>query len=89
MSDPAGEWAVFELGGERVRSFLNFALASAMSKTLKPGESQATRLYTAQGEVDGSLTCLDPYRFQPDAAGRESRHGGSLAARSFRWLCLL
>ncbi len=60
---PAGDWGVFELSGEHVRSFLNFALSSDV-EDLKPGETQATRLYTAQGEVDGSLTCLDPYRFK-------------------------
>ena len=35
-----------------------------MSRRLKPGESQPTRLYTPQGEVDGSLTCLETYRFK-------------------------
>ncbi len=60
---PAGEWGVFELSGEHIRAFLNFALSSDV-ESLKPGETQATRLYTAQGEVDGSLTCLETYRFK-------------------------
>ena len=58
-----GGWAVFELGGERVRSFVNFAFASDV-ETLKAGDSQATRLYTPQGEVDGVLTCVDSYLFR-------------------------
>lgn len=57
-----GKWAAFELGGERVRQFLTYALTSDISG-LKPGESQATRIYTPQGKVDGSLTCLDSRRF--------------------------
>jgi len=60
---PTSEWAVFELGGEQIRSFLNFALSSEV-ESLQPGDSQATRLNTAQGEVEGSLTCLDAYRFR-------------------------
>jgi glycine hydroxymethyltransferase len=60
---PASDWGVLEISGEHVRSFLNFALSSDV-EGLKPGESQATLLHTAQGEVDGSLTCLEPYRFK-------------------------
>ena len=60
---PAGEWGVFELSGEHIRPFLNFAFSSDV-ESLKPGETQPTRLYTPQGEADASLTCLETYRFK-------------------------
>jgi glycine hydroxymethyltransferase len=59
---PSGKWAVFELGGRRVREFLNFALSCDV-ESLKPGQSQATRLYTPQGAVDGVLTCVETRLF--------------------------
>lgn len=58
-----GEWGVFELSGEHIRSFSNYAFSSDV-ELLKPGESQATRLYTPRGQLDGTLTCLAPDRFQ-------------------------
>jgi glycine hydroxymethyltransferase len=57
-----GDGAVMELSGERVRSFLNFALASDV-EALQPGESQPTCLCTPQGNISAGLTCLDPYTF--------------------------
>ncbi len=59
----AGEWAVLELSGERVRLFLSEALTSDI-EVLKADESQSTRLYTPDGVVDGTLTCVDTYRFR-------------------------
>ncbi len=59
---PKGNWAVLELGGEHIRSFLNFAVASDV-ESMKVNESQLTRLFTAQGEVDGMLICLESRRF--------------------------
>ncbi len=52
------QWVVYEIGGERAREFLNYALASDV-EGLKPGESQATRIFTPQGEVDGNLSLVD------------------------------
>jgi glycine hydroxymethyltransferase len=51
-----GEWATFDVGGERVRPFLNYALTSDIEE-LTPGASQATRLITPRGDIDGTLTC--------------------------------
>lgn len=59
---PAGKRAAYQISGDRVRSFLNYALSSDV-EALQPGKSQATRLYTPQGEVDGVLNCVDPYNF--------------------------
>ena len=57
------EWAVFEIGGERVREFLTFALSSDVDHLL-PDQSQATRIHTPKGEVDGVLTAVEPYAFR-------------------------
>ncbi len=57
---PAG---VFDLGGQRVRQFLCFALGSDVDE-LQPGESQPTRLHTPQGAVDGAIACVTPYEFR-------------------------
>jgi glycine hydroxymethyltransferase len=71
-----GEWAVFDLSGERVREFLNFVLGSDV-EALNPGESQATRLTITDIEnflkrvseepqiiVDGILTCVGSFEFR-------------------------
>lgn len=58
-----GSYGVFEIGGERVREFLNFAVSSDV-EALKPGDSQNTRIYTAKGEVDGVLTCVEKFRYR-------------------------
>jgi glycine hydroxymethyltransferase len=52
------QWAVYEIGGERAGEFLNYALSSDV-EGLNPGESQATRIFTPQGEVDGNLGLVE------------------------------
>ncbi len=59
----AGEWSVLDLSGERVRLFLSEAVSSDV-ELLKVGESQPTRIYTPDGPVDGTLTCVGTYQFQ-------------------------
>ncbi|HTX91417.1 MAG TPA: glycine cleavage system aminomethyltransferase GcvT [Anaerolineales bacterium] len=53
----------YELTGERVRQFLDYAVSSDLS-ALAAGKSQATRMVTPKGEVTGTLACLaaDSYR---------------------------
>jgi glycine hydroxymethyltransferase len=58
-----GEFAVFDLAGERVREFVNFSVSSD-AEALEPGQSQATRLITAGGEIDGTLAAVDTYTFR-------------------------
>jgi glycine hydroxymethyltransferase len=66
-----GKWLSLELGGERIGEFLNFALSSDV-ETLLPGQSQATRIYTPQSEVNGFLTREEMYKFRLDLPGEES-----------------
>jgi glycine hydroxymethyltransferase len=65
IDDPvcSGELCVLEISGERVRLFLSEALTSDI-EALKPGESQPTRLYTPDGAIDGTLSCVDSYMFR-------------------------
>jgi glycine hydroxymethyltransferase len=56
-------WDALDLGGEHVRKFLNFVLASETG-SLKPGDTQPTRLFLPQGPIDGHLSCLSAYEFR-------------------------
>jgi glycine hydroxymethyltransferase len=56
-------WDALDLSGEHVRRYLNYALYSNV-EMLKPGESQPTRLYLPQGQIDGYLTCLSATEFR-------------------------
>jgi glycine hydroxymethyltransferase len=56
------DWAVYEIRGERVRQFLNVAFTSDI-EALESGQSQPTRCYTPQGEVEGTLICKSPCEF--------------------------
>ena len=58
-----GDRTVLEIGGERVRQFLNFALASDI-EALEPGQAQPTRIHTPKGWVNGTLRCVEPRRFR-------------------------
>jgi glycine hydroxymethyltransferase len=58
-----GGYRVLELGGERVRAFLNFVCSSDV-EALQPGDRQSTRLHTPQGTVEGVLACESPYAFR-------------------------
>lgn len=65
------EQTVFNIGGDRVRQFLNTVLSSDI-ETLSDGKSQATRVFTPEKEVKGTITCKNPLAFQltvpsPDA----------------------
>jgi glycine hydroxymethyltransferase len=53
----------FNIVGERVRSFLNYALSSDV-ESLQAGDVQPTRLYTPKGVVEGVLIYTNPPEFQ-------------------------
>jgi glycine hydroxymethyltransferase len=69
----------FSIQGAPVRQFLNFALSSDVEE-LSPGESQKTSLVISNGEVDGTLTCLEPEKYQLDI------QGGAQAGLAAGWL---
>jgi glycine hydroxymethyltransferase len=54
----SGTEAVYELKGQRIRQFLDYAVSTDMS-ALRPGKSLPARLMTPRGEVDGVLACTD------------------------------
>lgn len=62
------EWLVYDLSGERVRQFLDYAVSCDLSG-LKPGSSAATCIHTPKGTVEGALTCVsaDLYRLSVPA----------------------
>jgi glycine hydroxymethyltransferase len=62
MRSLIGSYEKFEIGGERVRSFLNIALASDV-ESLPVGDTQSTHLYTPLGDIEGTLTCVDLQKF--------------------------
>ena len=64
-------WGVYEISGEHVREFLNFALASDI-EDLAAGESQSVSLVTPRGSVDGVLTCVGSYDFRLGVPGEKS-----------------
>jgi glycine hydroxymethyltransferase len=74
-----GDWAIFAIGGERVRQFLNFALSSDL-ESLGIGQSQPTRIHTPQGVVDGVIACQDPHEFHLGVPAKQ----GSLTAAWLR-----
>lgn len=56
------ESSMLRIGGERVREFLNYALASSVDE-LKPGEIQSTKIHTPEGIIEGILKCESHYQF--------------------------
>jgi glycine hydroxymethyltransferase len=69
----------FDLLGEDVREFVNYAVSSD-AESLQAGQSQPTRLYTPAGEVEGVLSLLDGGGF------RLTVPGGRLAGLAAAWL---
>ncbi|NTV36229.1 MAG: glycine cleavage system aminomethyltransferase GcvT, partial [Anaerolineaceae bacterium] len=55
-------WIGYELSGRNTRQFMDFAFSSAV-ENLKPGESQASSLWTPMETIKGIVTCVDPYKF--------------------------
>jgi len=77
--DDKGATGVIDMQGERVRQLLDYAVSSDLS-ALKPGKSQATRLVTPKGEIDGALTCVDTTVYRLSVPAEKS----SLAAAWLR-----
>ncbi len=60
-------WVAYDLSGERLRQFLDYALSAEISG-LAPGQSTPTYLHTPQATVEGALTCLASACFPPERA---------------------
>ncbi|UCE00371.1 MAG: glycine cleavage system aminomethyltransferase GcvT [Chloroflexota bacterium] len=71
--------STFEISGQSVRQYLNFALTNDIEK-LKVGESQITQVFTPEGGVKGTLTHLDANLYQLNLPG------GRQAGRAAAWL---
>ena len=62
--EPASDgWVAFDLLGERVRQFLDYAVSCDVD-AIKPGESLATCLFTPQGSVEGALARVSDGEFR-------------------------
>ncbi len=61
--DDKSKHGTFKISGDRARQFLDYALSSDLS-TLKPGDSQPTKVFTPRGTFRGVIACLnsDAYR---------------------------
>ncbi|MBN2500244.1 MAG: glycine cleavage system aminomethyltransferase GcvT [Anaerolineales bacterium] len=62
-----GDSVAYNIGGERVRTFLNTALTSDI-EALASGESQPTALHTPEGKVEGTLTCVSATEYRLSVA---------------------
>ena len=58
-----GAWIALDLRGNQVRSFVNYAFSSKV-EVLTEGQSQKTRLFTANGAIDGFINCIDAYQYR-------------------------
>ncbi len=56
-------WVAFDLRGERLRQFLDYAVSADIS-ALEPGQSLPTCIHTPRGSVEGALTCLAEHAFR-------------------------
>ncbi|MCJ7696558.1 MAG: glycine cleavage system aminomethyltransferase GcvT [Anaerolineaceae bacterium] len=63
--------AAFELSGYKIRSFMAYTFSSDF-EILDPGQSQATKMNTTQGSVEGVLTCIDPIHFLLTVPGEKA-----------------
>jgi glycine hydroxymethyltransferase len=66
-----GDWVVFDIGGERVHPFLNYVLTSDV-ETLNYGESQATRLITPRGAINGMVSCESSTKYRLNVPSEEA-----------------
>lgn len=69
----------FDIGGEAVGQFLNYALTSDV-EMLDPGESQSTKVITPNGEINGAITHLAASEYRLDLPG------GKEAGLAVAWL---
>lgn len=73
---PSSEYAVYEIGGEKVKEFMNFAFSSDIESLLKD-ETQSTKIILPDLEVDGTVKCLGDDVYQLTIL---SKHAGKAIA---------
>ncbi len=66
-----GERVAFDIGGEKVREFLNVVVSSDV-EALSAGQSQSTTISTPEGVVDGTLTCANVTEFKLSIAAEKA-----------------
>jgi len=65
-----GDRTTLQVSGARVRQFLDYLLSSDISN-LKAGKTQATRLITPQGNIEGFVNCVSDTMFLLDIPANE------------------
>ncbi len=73
-----GERVAFDIGGEKVRQFLNVVMSSDV-EALGVGDSQTTQFVTPKGEIEATLVCVGDYEYRLSLDAKE-------AAFSAAWL---
>ena len=68
-----------EISGERVRPFVSFTFTNDLDE-LKPGLTSQTQMNTSMGNIEGTITCIEPERFVFTVDGEK-------AALARDWLC--
>jgi glycine hydroxymethyltransferase len=63
----AGDRVAFDIGGEKVREFLNMAVSSDV-EALSAGQSQPTTISTPEGLVNGTLTAIKATEYRMSVA---------------------
>ena len=58
-----GQRVAFDIGGEKVRQFLNIVMSSDV-EALAAGVSQPTKFVTPKGEIEAVLTCISAYEYR-------------------------
>jgi glycine hydroxymethyltransferase len=58
-----GDWACYDLKGEDIRTFVNYAFTSDV-ESLQPGENQNTSIHTPHDVIDCVITCVSMNHFR-------------------------
>ena len=69
------EWAILHIQGEKAVEFVNFVFSSD-AEALQPGQSQATRLHTTAGKIDGVLSRAAEGGFLLRVAAKDAYQAG-------------
>jgi glycine hydroxymethyltransferase len=62
------EWVAYDLRGERLRQFLDYAISCDIN-SLQPGESSPTCIHTPKGTIEGVITAISRDEFRLSVPG--------------------